>query len=229
MRDRSPFSPEVHALLDRERAIPAIPAMQRARALSRARAALATPATPVSAPTVVTAPPWRWAVAAAAGLAASAAIAAAAYEFHARRNRVTSAPPPALALAPAPIAAPLDPAPAPAPAPAQDAELAPDLALASPERTSTRSDLVRAELRLLQRARAAVVRGDFEAALQVIAEHTRRFKNGRLAEEREALRVKSLAGLGRTEAARRAAAAFRSHYPRSVLLPAVSRMPAATP
>jgi len=227
MRDRSPFSPEVHALLDRERAIPAIPAMQRARALSRARAVLATPAIPVSAPTVVTAPPWRWAVAAAAGLAASAAIAAAAYEFHARRNRVTSAPPPALALAPAPIAAPLDPAPAPAPA--QEAELAPDLALALPERTSTRSDLVRAELRLLQRARAAVVRGDFEAALQVIAEHTRRFKNGRLAEEREALRVKSLAGLGRTEAARRAAAAFRSHYPRSVLLPAVSRMPAATP
>ncbi|HVZ86508.1 MAG TPA: hypothetical protein VHG72_06045 [Polyangia bacterium] len=164
-------------------------------------------------------------MAAAASLVASGAIAAAAYEFHARRNRVTNAPPPALALAPAPIAAPLDPAPAPA----QEAELAPDPALTLPERTSTRSDLVRVELRLLQRARAAVVRGDFEAALQVIAEHTRRFKNGRLAEEREALRVKSLAGLGRTGEARRAAAAFRSHFPRSVLLPAVSRMPAATP
>ena len=86
MRDRSPFSPEVHALLDRERSSPPIPATQRARALARARAALATPAT---APTVVTAPPLRWAVAAAAGLVASAAIAAAAYEIHARRNRVT--------------------------------------------------------------------------------------------------------------------------------------------
>jgi hypothetical protein len=61
------------------------------------------------------------------------------------------------------------------------------------------------------------------------AQHARRFKTGRLVEEREALRVKALAGLGRTEEARRAAAAFRARFPRSVLLPAVSQMPASTP
>ena len=84
------------------------------------------------------------------------------------------------------------------------------------------ADAARVELRLLRQARAAVARGDFTDALSPINEHTRRFKNGRLVEEREALRVKALGGLGRTEEARRAAIAFRARFPRSVLLPAVS-------
>jgi hypothetical protein len=94
---------------------------------------------------------------------------------------------------------------------------------------SSRAEAVRAELRLLRQARVAVARGDFAAALSPIAEHSRRFKNGRLAEEREALRVKALAGLGRMEEARHAAVAFRARFPRSVLLPAVSKMPAPAP
>ena len=36
--------------------------------------------------------------------------------------------------------------------------------------------------------------------------------------------MKALAGLGHTDDARRAATAFRARFPRSVLLPAVSRM-----
>ena len=67
------------------------------------------------------------------------------------------------------------------------------------------------------------------AALPPIAEHARRFKNGRLAEEREALRVKALVGLGRMEDARRAAAGFKARFPYSVLLPAVSQMPVSRP
>jgi hypothetical protein len=43
------------------------------------------------------------------------------------------------------------------------------------------------------------------------------------------LRVKALAGLGRTDEAWRAAGAFEERFPRSVLLPAVSRMPASEP
>jgi len=93
----------------------------------------------------------------------------------------------------------------------------------------SKADAARAELRLLRQARAAVARAAYAAALQPIAEHTRRFKDGRLAEEREALRVKALAGLGRTDEARRAAKAFRARFPRSVLLPAVSQMPASEP
>ena len=80
------------------------------------------------------------------------------------------------------------------------------------------------ELRLLQQARAAVAREDFLLAIQLLAEHARRFKTGRLVEEREALRVKSLAGLGRRGAARRAAADFEANFPRSPLLPTVSEM-----
>jgi hypothetical protein len=83
------------------------------------------------------------------------------------------------------------------------------------------------ELQLLRLARAAVARRDFAAALVPIGEHARRFKDGRLTEEREALRVKALAGLGRTEEARHAANAFEARFPRSVLLPAVSHMAAS--
>ena len=81
----------------------------------------------------------------------------------------------------------------------------------------------------MRQARAAVARGDFTAALSPITEHARRFKNGRLVEEREALRVKALVGLGRGEEARHAAAAFRARFPRSVLLPAVGQMPVSRP
>jgi outer membrane protein assembly factor BamD (BamD/ComL family) len=82
------------------------------------------------------------------------------------------------------------------------------------------------ELKVLQPARAALARGDFSAALASIAEHRRRFPDGQLSEEREALRVQALSGLGRNEEATRAAAAFRKNFPGSVL---ISRMQALRP
>jgi hypothetical protein len=81
-----------------------------------------------------------------------------------------------------------------------------------------------AELELLRAARQDVLRGDFVGAQVVIAEHTRRFRNGGLVEEREALRVKSLIGLGRREEAKRAAAAFHARFPHSVFLPTFERL-----
>jgi hypothetical protein len=81
-----------------------------------------------------------------------------------------------------------------------------------------------AELQLLRAARQDVTRGDFAGALAIIAEHVRRFRNGSLVEEREALRVKSLAGLGRHEEAQRAAAAFHARFPHSVFLSTFERM-----
>ena len=66
-----------------------------------------------------------------------------------------------------------------------------------------------------QRAYAA---RDFAATLRWVAEHRRRFPTGRLAEEREALRVKALAGAGRDTEANQAASAFEARYPRSPLL-----------
>jgi hypothetical protein len=83
-----------------------------------------------------------------------------------------------------------------------------------------------AELQLLLAAREDVTRGDFTAALTVVAEHARRFRNGSLVEEREALRIKSLAGLGRHEEAQRAAAAFHARFPHSVFFSTFERMEA---
>jgi hypothetical protein len=86
-------------------------------------------------------------------------------------------------------------------------------------RRSPASDGDAIELGLLQRARAALARGEFSAALGAISEHQRRFPSGRLGEEREALRVKALSGLGRTDEAQRAAERFRDRFPESVLAP----------
>jgi len=85
------------------------------------------------------------------------------------------------------------------------------------QRTAAEEDGYAVELQLLQRARAAVGSGDYRAALSAIAEHQQRFPRGRLREEREALRVSALAGVGRKDEARRAAERFRAAFPRSVL------------
>jgi hypothetical protein len=80
------------------------------------------------------------------------------------------------------------------------------------------------ELQLLRAARADAARGDFARALAVLSEHTRRFRNGALVEEREALRVRSLAGLGRHDEAQHAAAEFHARFPHSVFLSTFERM-----
>ena len=86
-------------------------------------------------------------------------------------------------------------------------------------RPATPQESYAAELGLLQRAQVAYAEHNFPGALVVLAEHTRCFPQGRLAEEREALRVRSSARSGRTEEARRVAGAFANRFPRSVLLP----------
>jgi hypothetical protein len=78
-----------------------------------------------------------------------------------------------------------------------------------------------AEVELLARAQAAYTRRDFSRALALVSEHARRFPSGHLSEEREALRVRSLVGSGRSDDARRVSAAFAARFPRSVLLPRV--------
>jgi hypothetical protein len=219
------LSPEVHAIFEKEREIATQPAAVRTRALARARAALL--AGNVSRPTPSLRPSRiRWTAAAVFVCLASAAAATAAYEIRARLERTQDAEPAALTRvksAAAPVVRAREIAGLPPP-PVHAAE-APRVQAAR----LSRADSARAELRLLRQARAAVAREDFAAALSPVAEHTRRFRDGELAEEREALRVKALAGLGRTEQARRAAAAFRARFPRSVLLPAVNQMPASQP
>jgi len=83
------------------------------------------------------------------------------------------------------------------------------------------------ELRLLDRARQSERRGDYSAALASTREHQRRFSDGRLVEEREALRIRALMGLGRAREAGETAALFRRKFPRSVLLETIDRMMAS--
>ena len=80
------------------------------------------------------------------------------------------------------------------------------------------------ELRLLERVRVAIGQENYAAALSLIFEHEQRFKNGQLVEEREALRVSALSGLGRRDEARRAAATFEARFPLSPLRSTVSQM-----
>ena len=223
-RSIPPLSGEVSALLDCERAIPPLPATVRARALARARAALVAGVERRIALAPV--PRTRWAVAAAVVCLLTAALSAAAYQIRARFNSSPSPDPSSSSVVtrrPA-VSAPSGPR----------AAVPPDAVPTLPAReigkpVLSQAAVARAELRLLQQARTAVARQDYGAALPTIAEHARRFRDGRLSEEREALRVKALAGLGRMDEARRAAASFRARFPRSVLLPAVSQMPATLP
>src|SRR6185369_4708033 len=155
MTMRSPVSPELRALLQQERVIPPVSAMQRARALARARASLkSTAVAPVAAP-FAAAPRTRWAAAAAAALVISAAVGAAAYEIHSRSILAPVAP---RAVASAPRAVVSAP-PAPAPAVAVAELPSAPAPTAAPSGLSA-ADAARAELHLLRQARGAVSRGD---------------------------------------------------------------------
>lgn len=79
------------------------------------------------------------------------------------------------------------------------------------------------EVELLEPARLGVARSDYGRALEAIARHRQEFPSGQLAEERAALQVRALRGLGRTVEAEAAATAFRQRYPKSALLGSTAR------
>lgn len=214
IRSLSEWSMEVGELLAQERQIPALPPAVRERALARAREALV--AMPASPP--IGARPlriFRWVMVVAVLCLASAAGGLAAYKLSAyAQARATTAV--VAAQTPASVVDREE----------RDPEVA-DPRMAAPTSFSVSRQtgrVAREEIRLLEAARSALDGEDFAAAMVPIVEHARRFKNGRLTEEREALRVKALSGLGLREEVQRAAADFEARFPRSPLLPAVSRM-----
>jgi hypothetical protein len=129
-----------------------------------------------------------------------------------------------------PIAAPVGTQPSPPVAQIEDEPIVesanpPSAEAPKPVRPATadvKGDSLAAEVEILRRARAAFTRQDFLGTLTLVGDHARRFPHGHLAEQREALRVRSLMGSGRTAEARRAAAAFATRFPRSVLLSRVT-------
>ena len=218
---------QVQTVIERGRQIRRAPDVVRARLLARARVAAAMSARATRMAIPETAPAWhgrRLAFAAAALLLLfSAAGATAALYVHARRlaepamrsvqlvptTRRTPEAPSIVASARDLPAAETDPPP----------QLGSRPRLQRRHRPLSPQESYAAELYLLQRAQADYASQDFSDALVLVAEHARRFPSGRLAEEREALRVRSLAGAGRGDQARRALTAFARRFPRSVLLP----------
>lgn len=216
--------PELEALLNPRRVERRAPPEVRARAMARVRAIAAAggrippisalaPLPPASAPPVPRGAAVRlWVPASfAAVVAIGGAVAL-------RSPTVATVPtaPPVVSAQPTPVT-PAQAADAAAPA---QVEAPPLVAPPQPPR-SVRPDVEvsSSELQLLARAQSAYTHRDFTRALALISELNRRFPNGHLAEEREALRVRSLLGAGRTDEGQRAAAAFATRFPRSVLLP----------
>jgi hypothetical protein len=215
MNRRDPlFAPQFRALLEDGRAIQPVPEVVRTRSLARARAAMAAatmPPAPVSA-----ARRRRFVVAVAASVAfvlGAGVTAAALY------GRVPRSPPPPPAVGPSEPTLQRDSRlENPSPSRLEPAPTALSRSQHAGREVSARQSYA-AELKLLQRAQAAYASGNPAHALTLVSEHGRRFPNGRLAEEREALHIRALANAGRTDEADRAAKAFAARFPRSVFLP----------
>ncbi|MBI5542360.1 MAG: hypothetical protein HY901_00610 [Deltaproteobacteria bacterium] len=140
---------------------------------------------------------------------------------------IDRAEPPATTIAPQPAPAP------PARPPERPRSLAPGSDQAPPGGPvplwPSRGGITRVEATTLDAARAALQRGDAEAALTALDDHQRRFADSELAELRIALRIRALLLQRRRAEAARQAAALREAFPRSVYLPEIDRALGAFP
>lgn len=213
---------DVTALLDEARGVPRAPDAARRRVAARLAltAGMAIPAASLAGARAVG---HAW-FAKAVGVAAFVALAGGAARLAARRP---AAPPPAATARVAPRPPPAAPAAvvvAPAPVAAPPAVVAP-APVARPATAAPRDDdrAFRDELALLDRALAALGHDDVGGAAAALSQHARRFPAGRLAPEREALRVRCAAAGGDPAAAEAARRRFHQRYPDSVLGAAVDR------
>lgn len=223
MRRREPaLEPELEALLNPRKVERRAPPDVRARAMARGRAIIAAGGRIPSITSLALAPPPSAVpvpVRSPVRLFAPASFAAALVTIGAvvaLRGPTVRTPPLAASVQPPPaVSLQVDEAAVP-----PQAETPPLVVLPKPARSvRPDGDIATTELELLGRAQSAYTHRDFTRAIAVISELNRRFPNGHLAEEREALRVRSLLGAGRTGEGQRAAAAFATRFPRSVLLP----------
>jgi hypothetical protein len=231
-RDRG-LDPELEAFLKHRTVEKRVPPEIRARALARARATLGPGEAMVPGPVPPLQAPAPMPVASGHGrlriaLAVSVALAGVAVGAVAAL-RVGRVHPPEIISLPSPPPVPSPPVtkvggPSREP-PTPDVKRGGAANPPRPARPGPKEDPFTAELELLQRAQVAYTRREFSLALALIADHARRFPRGHLAEQREALRVRSLLGSGRADEAHRAAAAFAVRFPRSVLLPQVEGSP----
>jgi len=212
-----PSDRRLDPLFEAARFVEPVSQVARTRALSRARARVArgplalSPSVPPARASFA-----RRAVAIAAGFALMATGVAAAFLG---RAPASSTPASGSALPP-PHDTPTTATHAPPPAAvAQQRPVAARVPRHVPIGRDPKAD----ELAVLRRAQVAYSNGEYQAVVDIVGQHARRFSNGRLAEEAEALRVRSLARCGRLEDAFRALDAFANRFPHSVLLTALRR------
>jgi len=211
---------DLEDLLDRGRSVRPLPELVRARALSRARKVARTPVSLVGPPRarrVVLAGRLAMAAALVLGVAGAAFALGQAFRDQPRREPAPTVVPSqasraALGFSSAPAASEVHPERA-------SSAVGPTSIAPRPvPRTGTSSNNVESESELMRRAHSAYAERNFGTALRLVSEHAKKYPRGVLAEEREALRVRSLAAAGQTADARRAAAAFAQRFPRSVLI-----------
>lgn len=85
------------------------------------------------------------------------------------------------------------------------------------------------ERMLLDEARAGLIQGEADRALERLALHRSRFAEGQLNEERDAMLVEALVLAGRFDEARQHAGAFEAQSPSSLFLPTVESAIATIP
>jgi hypothetical protein len=243
--DDDELEPPLRALLDSASAAPTDFPEDRRAAMRASLEARIAPGAPASR-----APPHSLGRALRAGglLALGAVMGAAAMRALAPSPAPTavvlsvSAPLPSVAIAPtvAPSVAPPAPPPVAAPprvvrtsATSTAASAAPSIEIDDGPTAPSRPSTLKEERPLLEQARAAIARGDGVAALDALDEHSRKFPDSKLAEERDALVVEALVARGRLDDAARKARAFEVRYPRSVFLERIEQVhsdpPSAAP
>jgi hypothetical protein len=209
------LSEDARDLLASERRAPA--ATEGARSRVAARLAVSVTAVPLAVPSrsVGWGPAHAAAIGAAFVLGAAVGVGAAlALRPPGRAESPASAPIEASAAAPSAPRSPLAP-----PVANEPAITAAPPAVPSREAPVDRS--IGAEQKLLDPARVALGRGDGAAALGAATAHGRRFPQGQLSEEREAILIQALVLLGRGPEARARADRFVRTYPNSALMPAI--------
>jgi hypothetical protein len=165
----------------------------------------------------------------AGGVTGAALFAALAGRAQPRVVYVDRPVPAPVVAAPALTAAPLAAPPVVAPEPASPTR--PPKGAKSADRTAPPAHVspFAAERVLLDEARAAIVEGAPDRALDRLAEHRTRFPDGLLAEERDAMTVEALVRAGRYDEARSRAAAFRERTPASLFRATVDAAIASIP
>lgn len=229
--------PDIAALLDASRSISPAPASARRRVASRL--ALTLGLSIPSASLAVTAGASRVLAAKLVGaaLVLGAGVGVARSTLH-REPPAATAPPRSAAASDAPRATRPTAPPAAAPLAPQSAPSASVATVAAPPRTlvaaphaTRRGEVARGddgeafhdELRLIERAHAALTAGEVDRASAALTEHAARFSRGHFAPEREALRVRCLSARGDRSAAESARQSFHRRFPDSVLGATVDR------